>query len=123
MVLRRLSRLAVARVNAGTYTENMSHADAVRIETTPGTCGGKPRIVGTRIKVSLVAILSERNRMTPDEIVDAYPHLTLAQVHGALAYYWEHRDEIELEIREEQSFVETLERNLSEKSISSSLPT
>jgi uncharacterized protein (DUF433 family) len=44
--------------------------------------------------------------MTPDEIVEAYPHLTLAQVHAALAYYWEHRDEIEQEIRADQSFVE-----------------
>jgi uncharacterized protein (DUF433 family) len=84
------------------------------IEMTPGTCGGKPRIAGTRIKVSLIATLSERNRMTPDEIVEAYPHLTLAQIHAALAYYWAHRDEIEEEIRQEQQFVEDLERRLSE---------
>jgi uncharacterized protein (DUF433 family) len=84
------------------------------IEMTPGTCGGKPRIAGTRIKVSLIATLSERNRMTPDEIVEAYPHLTLAQIHAALAYYWAHRDEIEEEIRREQQFVEDLERQLSE---------
>lgn len=83
------------------------------IEQTPGTCGGKPRIAGTRIKVSLIATLSERNRMTPDEIVEAYPHLTLAQVHSALAYYWEHRDEIQQEIRQEQSFVEALQKDLS----------
>ena len=101
----------------------MSQSESLPVERTPGTCGGKPRIAGTRIKVSLVAILSERNRMTPDEIVEAYPHLTLAQVHGALAYYWEHRDEIEQEIREEQSFVEKLERELSDKSIPSSSPT
>ena len=82
------------------------------IEQTPGTCGGKPRIAGTRIKVSLVAIMSERNRMTPDDIVEAYPHLTLAQVHAALSYYWEHRDEIEREIREDQVFVEKMEQDL-----------
>ncbi|MEX2139365.1 MAG: DUF433 domain-containing protein [Pirellulales bacterium] len=83
----------------------------LNIELTPGTCGGKPRIAGTRIKVSLIATLSERNRLTPDEIVEAYPHLTLAQVHAALAYYWEHRDEIEQEIRDEQSYVEKVERS------------
>ncbi len=58
--------------------------------------------------------------MTPDEIVEAYPHLTLAQVHSALAYYWEHRDEIEQEIRQEQIFVETLEKKLSETHLPSS---
>lgn len=100
----------------------MHHSAPLAIEQTPGTCGGKPRIAGTRIKVSLVAILSERNRMMPDEIVEAYPHLTLAQVHSALAYYWEHRDEIEQEIREDQSFVEKLEKDLSGAPISSSSP-
>src|SRR5688572_11201874 len=100
----------------------MDHSASLNIEQTPGTCGGKPRIAGTRIKVSLVAILSERNRMTPDEIVEAYPHLTLAQVHAALAYYWDHRDEIEQEIREEQSFVEKLEQDLSGTPVPSSSP-
>jgi uncharacterized protein (DUF433 family) len=100
----------------------MNNPASATIEQTPGTCGGKPRIAGTRIKVSLVAMLTERNRMTPDEIVEAYPHLTLAQVHAALAYYWEHRDEIELEIRQEQTFVETLEKKLSETPSRTSSP-
>ena len=100
----------------------MPDAASLNIEQTPGTCGGKPRIAGTRIKVSLVATLSERNRMTPDEIVEAYPHLTLAQVHAALAYYWDHRDEIEQEIRDEQSFAEQLEKELSERPMPSSAP-
>jgi uncharacterized protein (DUF433 family) len=100
----------------------MSNSASLNIEQTPGTCGGKPRIAGTRIKVSLVATLSERNRMTPDEIVEAYPHLTLAQVHAALAYYWDHRDEIEQEIREEQSFVEEFEKQLNQNSVRSPSP-
>ncbi|MEX2137729.1 MAG: DUF433 domain-containing protein [Pirellulales bacterium] len=100
----------------------MPDSPLLPIEQTPGTCGGKPRIAGTRIKVSLIATLSERNRLTPDEIVEAYPHLTLAQVHAALAYYWEHRDEIEQEIRDEQSFVDKLEAQLSEPPLPSSSP-
>jgi uncharacterized protein (DUF433 family) len=88
----------------------MGHVVSSYIEQTPGTCGGKPRIAGTRIKVSLIAILSERNRMTPDEIVDAYPHLTLAQIHAALAYYWQHRDQIEDEIRADDESLATLEK-------------
>src|SRR5687767_448552 len=100
----------------------MNNDAFLAIEQTPGTCGGKPRIAGTRIKVSLIATLSERNRMTPDEIVEAYPHLTLAQVHSALAYYWEHRDEVEQEIREEQSFVEALQKDLNGTSLPSSSP-
>src|SRR5688500_18384983 len=100
----------------------MDISASLAIEKTPGTCGGKPRIAGTRIKVSLVAILSERDRMTPDEIVEAYPHLTLAQVHAALAYYWAHLDEIEWEIRADQDYVENLEKELSAAPDSSSVP-
>jgi uncharacterized protein (DUF433 family) len=100
----------------------MDNIALYNIEKTPGTCGGKPRIAGTRMKVSLIASLSERNRMTPDEIVEAYPHLTLAQVHSALAYYWSHREEIEQEIREEQTFLAEFEKQLSQNSVRSPSP-
>jgi hypothetical protein len=46
--------------------------------------------------------------MTPTEIVITYPTITLAQVHAALAYYYDHRDEIHAAIDEERRFVEEL---------------
>ena len=81
------------------------------IEATPGVCGGRARIAGTRMKVSQVASEYEHLGMTPDEIVDAHPHLTLAGVHAALAYYYDHRDAIRAEWRETDDFIaETRER-------------
>jgi uncharacterized protein (DUF433 family) len=74
----------------------------------PGYCGGKPHILGHRIKVKHVAIWHEQQGMTPTEIVATYPTITLAQVHAALAYYYDHRDEIQAEIEEERRFVEDL---------------
>jgi uncharacterized protein (DUF433 family) len=74
----------------------------------PGYCGGRPHILGHRIKVKHVAVWHERMGMTPTEIVATYPTITLAQVHAALAYYYDHRDEIQAEIEEERRFVETL---------------
>ena len=44
--------------------------------------------------------------MSPDEIVHTYPTITLADVHAALAYYWDHRDEIESAIADERALVE-----------------
>lgn len=79
-----------------------------RIVRTPGTCGGKPRIDGHRIKVEHIAICSERMGMSADEIVSAHPTITLAQVHAALAYYYDHRDEIRAAIEDERRFVEEL---------------
>ena len=70
-------------------------------------------IVGTRTRVQDVYALAEIHGKTPDEIVQALPHLTLAQVHGALAYYFDHRAEILREMREDGEFAAQLEAALS----------
>lgn len=79
---------------------------ADRIVRTPGVRGGKPRIAGHRISVSDVAIWHERMGMSPDEIVSEYPTLRLSDVYAALAYYFDHRDEVDREIREGDEFAE-----------------
>ncbi len=50
--------------------------------------------------------------MTPEEIALEYPHLTLAQVHAALAYYHANRDEIEADISQEEVASAHWERQL-----------
>lgn len=65
---------------------------------TPGTCGGKARIAGHRIRVQDIVLWNEEGR-SPEEIVGEFPQLSLADVHAALAYYFDHRDEIDAEIR------------------------
>ncbi len=74
----------------------------------PGYCGGEPHILGHRIKVRHVAVWHEQMGMTPTEIAATYPTITLAQVHAALAYYYDHRDEIRAAIEDEHRFVEEL---------------
>ena len=78
------------------------------IVKTPGTCGGQPRIAGTRIKVKHVYTWVEGMGMTPAQVVEQYPHLSMAQVHAALAYYWSHQDEIQRDIEQEEKFIEEL---------------
>lgn len=75
-----------------------------------GVCGGKPIIAETRIKVSQIAIEYERLGWTPDEIIQAHPHLTLAQVHDALSYYYENAEEINADIRAGEQLVEELRK-------------
>jgi uncharacterized protein (DUF433 family) len=74
--------------------------DRVRVVATPGVRGGKPRIDGHRVTVADVAVWHERQGLSPDEIVDGHPSLTLSDVHAALAYYFENRDRIDAEILE-----------------------
>ncbi|MFO0949672.1 MAG: DUF433 domain-containing protein [Isosphaeraceae bacterium] len=86
--------------------------DRVRIVSTPGTCGGRPRIDGHRITVEAVAVWHERMGMSPDEIVSAYPTLTLSDVHAALAYYHENRERIDAEIVEGERFAREMKAKL-----------
>ena len=74
----------------------------------PGYCGGEPHILGHRIKVRHVAVWYERLGMSPTEIAATYPTITLAQVHAALAYLYDHREEIYAAIEEEERFVEEM---------------
>src|SRR5438445_6933888 len=83
-------------------------ADRVRIVSTPGVCGGRPRIDGHRITVEDVAIWHERRGMSPDEIVSGHPSISLADVHAALAYYYDNRERIDQAILDGQRFVEEM---------------
>jgi uncharacterized protein (DUF433 family) len=60
------------------------------IEQTPGTCGGKPRIAGTR-RAQDVVFLHDDLEKSPTEIQAAYPHLRLSEVYAALANYFDHK--------------------------------
>jgi uncharacterized protein (DUF433 family) len=72
------------------------------------TAGPRPVITGTDIKVSQIASEHEHHGMSPDEIVEAHPHLTLADVHAALSYYYDHRDEIRRDWDEADALVAAL---------------
>jgi uncharacterized protein (DUF433 family) len=65
----------------------------------PGVVGGRPRIEGTRLAVWLIASLWLQGE-TLENLLDMYPGLTPAAVHAALAYYYDHKDEIDAEIEE-----------------------
>jgi len=59
---------------------------------------GSPIIAGTRIRVMDIIIEYEYLGNSPDEIVSAHPHLGLSQIHDALSFYYEHREEFDQEI-------------------------
>jgi uncharacterized protein (DUF433 family) len=83
----------------------MATVSTEHIEITLGICGGKPRIAGHRITVQNVVIWHERMGMNPDEIVATYPTITLADVYAALAYYHDHREEIQERMKADDEFV------------------
>ncbi len=68
------------------------------ITSDPTICGGSPIIAGTRFPVRSVVSYILQHGFTPEELAGRFPHLTLAQIHDALAYYYDNRKEIEKDI-------------------------
>lgn len=82
------------------------------IEKRRGYRGGRAIIAGTNFPVSSVVVYMLKQGMLAEELVRTFPHLTLAQVHDALSYYYDHQAEIDKEIK----------INLSEDAVAVSLP-
>lgn len=68
---------------------------------------GRPYVLGTTVTVSDVAIAKLYHDKDADGIADWYG-LSLPQVYAALAYYYEHKDDIDHEIRQQISRAQML---------------
>lgn len=66
---------------------------------------GHARIRGTGFKVRILAE-EYLNGTSTDQLHEAHPHLTLSQIHGALAYYYEHKTEFDHEMEELNRFAQ-----------------
>ena len=67
------------------------------IGSNPEIANGVPMIEGTRITIRTIAGYYQMG-MNVDEILNTLSHLTPSQVHSALAYYFDHQEEIESDI-------------------------
>jgi uncharacterized protein (DUF433 family) len=76
----------------------MAQTDITHVECRPDVCGGAPVIRGTRFPVRSIAVYVLRQGTSPEEVVREWPHLTLAQVYGALSYYYDHQTAIDEDI-------------------------
>src|SRR6267142_1365554 len=80
------------------------------IEITPDTRGGKPRISGTRITVADIVLMHRRLDRALEEIAGTYD-LPLAAVYAAMAYYYDHKDEIDQSLNEEEALAQAFKQN------------
>ncbi|MFH0982374.1 MAG: DUF433 domain-containing protein [Planctomycetota bacterium] len=64
----------------------MNHEELLRrISVDPSVCGGKPCVRGTRIYIAII-LDGLAEGLTPEEIIDHYPGLTVEDIRAALAY-------------------------------------
>src|SRR5262245_17992904 len=80
------------------------------IELSPAIRGGKPCLAGTRIAVSDVVLMHLRLGQSLEQIAGRY-NLSPASVHAPMAYYYDHRSEIDACMEEDEAFVEAFARN------------
>ena len=83
------------------------------IVSTPGVMGSRPRIAGRRIAVADVVsyeLLGWHIERIADEL-----ELTLAEVHAALSYYHDHREEVEESIRKDEEFFRKMKQEYQSK--------
>ena len=73
------------------------------IEITPGVRGGRPHIAGTRISVADVVLMHFRLNHTLPEIAGRFD-LSPADVYAAMAWYYDHRAEIDADIAADEAF-------------------
>ena len=80
------------------------------IDQSPDVRGGRPRIAGTRITVADIVIMHLRMGQSLEEIAGRY-ELDYADVYAAMAYYYDHRTNIEASIAEDEAFAEAFQRD------------
>jgi len=80
------------------------------IESTPGTRAGKPLIAGTRITVADIVLMHRRMGRGLEEIAGTYD-LPLAAVYAAMAYYYDHKIEIDNSLDQDEAFAQAFRQN------------
>jgi uncharacterized protein (DUF433 family) len=73
--------------------------------------GGVPHIAGTTMKVIELALEQSAYGWSTEELRFQHPYLSMGQIHSALAYYWDHKEELDRDIERRQQFVEQLQQN------------
>jgi uncharacterized protein (DUF433 family) len=80
-----------------------------------------PIIAGTTLKVVEVIEAQQAYGWSPEEIHSQHPYLTMSQIHSALAYYWDHKKELDADIERRDQYAERLQKEAGESPLSKKL--
>ncbi len=72
--------------------------------------GGVPIIAGTNMKVVELVMAQLAHGWSPEELHFQHPYLSLGQIHSALAYYWDHKEELDADIERRRQYAEKARR-------------
>lgn len=80
-----------------------------------------PIIAGTTMKVVELITSAKVYHWTPEELHINYPHVSLSKIYSALAYYWDHKQELDADIERRYQFAEQLRQEAGESPIAPKL--
>lgn len=72
---------------------------------------GTPLIAGTTLKVVELIMAYLAYGWSPEELRFQHPYLTMGQIHAALAYYWDHKDDLDADIERRGQLAEQMRRD------------
>ena len=70
----------------------------------PTVRGGRPCIVGRGLRVMDIVMEQQCGEKDPEKIATLY-EITLSKVYAALAYYHEHKEEIDADIQDDEDYI------------------
>ena len=73
---------------------------------------GTALIAGTTMKVVELVLDNKAYGWSPEELHFQHPYLSMGQIHSALAYYWDHKDELDQDIERRLERIDALAREL-----------
>lgn len=83
--------------------------------------GGVPIIVDTNMKVVELVLAQLAHGWSPEELHFQHPYLSLGQIHSALAYYWDHKAELDADIERRRQYAEEERSNAGPSSLATKL--
>lgn len=73
-----------------------------------------PVIAGTTMKVVELVMAQIAYGWSPEELQFQHPYLTMSQIHSALAYYWDNKEELDADIKQREEYAKNLRQEAGE---------
>ena len=71
---------------------------------------GIPIIAGTTMKLVELVLNQVSYGWSPEELHFQFPYLSMGQIHSALAYYWDHQEELDQDIQRRLQKVDAIQQ-------------
>ena len=82
---------------------------------------GAPVIQGANTKVIEVVLHMQGSRLSAEQLADELPHLTPGQIYSALAYYWDHKAELDADIERRRDYAKQMRREMGQPPVAERL--